>query len=176
MPKLEPRHRGANHCDSTPFEEHYHFLGLAVDQARVAADLCQLPVGCVIVDAAGIVLSSEYNRSRLHGDKTAHAEMLAIRAAMSKADGSEAYDWWLYTSLQPCPMCMTAIVLAKIGGVVWAANDPRLTDWDFVGSLPYRHRLGVEVVAEPFEELRIAGDRLYRGGKQVRGDGHPRLV
>ncbi len=144
---------------------HRDFLEQAVQQARFAWDARQLPIGCVVVNAEGVVIASDYNKSRVYGDKTVHAEMLAIHSAMAKADGNDAYNWWLYTSLQPCPMCMTAIVLAKIGGVVWAANDPRLTEWDFVEALPYRHRLGIEVVAEPFDELRDESDQLYHKGK-----------
>lgn len=99
---------------------------LALDQARAAADRGEVPVGAVVVDPAGRVVAADGNRTREMADPTAHAEILAIRAAC-RAAGSErlpGHDLWV--TLEPCPMCAAAISAARIGRLYYGADDARM--------------------------------------------------
>ena len=100
-------------------------MARALDEARAAADRGEVPVGAVIVDAAGNVLAADGNRTLELGDPTAHAEMLAIRAA-AKAIGSERLtDCDLYVTLEPCAMCAAAISFARFRRLYYGAEDPK---------------------------------------------------
>jgi tRNA(adenine34) deaminase len=92
-------------------------MACALDEARAAAARDEVPVGAVVTDAAGQVLAQAGNRTRELNDPTAHAEMLAIRAACA-ALGSERL-------LEPCAMCAAAIAAARLERVVYGASDPK---------------------------------------------------
>lgn len=101
-------------------------MALALDQARAAALRGEVPVGAVVVDPAGRVAAAAGNRTRELADPTAHAEILAIRAAC-RAAGSErlpGHDLWV--TLEPCPMCAAAISAARIGRLYYGAADARM--------------------------------------------------
>ncbi len=103
----------------------------ALELARAAARAGEVPVGALVV-AAGRLVSEAANRTRADADPTAHAEILALRAA-----GASFGDWrlegaTLYVTLEPCAMCAGAIVLARVARVVYAASDPKA---GMVGSL-----------------------------------------
>lgn len=96
----------------------------ALDQAALARAAGEVPVGAVIV-RDGAVIAAAHNAPRALGDPTAHAEVLAIRAAAA-ALGQERLDGCdLWVSLEPCAMCAGAIVHARIGRVYYAASDPK---------------------------------------------------
>jgi cytidine deaminase len=100
-------------------------MAAALAEARAAAARGEVPVGAVIVDPMGRIVARAGNRMRELADPTAHAEMLAIRAACAAA-GSErlpGHDLWV--TLEPCPMCAAAIGLARIGRLYFAAEDPK---------------------------------------------------
>jgi tRNA(adenine34) deaminase len=101
------------------------FMEMALAQARAAASAGEVPVGAVLVDAAGAVLAAAHNRVERDADPTAHAEMLAIRAAAAKRGDSRLPDCDLYVTLEPCPMCATAISFARLRRVYWGASDPK---------------------------------------------------
>ena len=97
----------------------------ALAEARAAAARGEVPVGAVIVTPDGRVIAAEGNRTRERSDPTAHAELLAIRAACA-ATGSErlpGHD--LYVTLEPCPMCAAAIGFARIRRLYYGAADPK---------------------------------------------------
>jgi len=97
----------------------------ALAEARAAADRGEVPVGAVLLDASGEVLAMAGNRCRELSDPTAHAEMLAIRAACT-ATGSERLEGAsLYVTLEPCAMCAAAISAARIARVYYGASDPK---------------------------------------------------
>lgn len=101
------------------------FMALALQEARAAADRGEVPVGAVVVSADGRVLAQAGNRTRQDHDPSAHAEMLAIRAAC-KALGAERLPGCdLYVTLEPCPMCASMISQARIGRVYFGASDPK---------------------------------------------------
>lgn len=100
-------------------------MSLALDEARAAADRGEVPVGAVIVSASGDVLVLAGNRTRELNDPTAHAEILAIRAACSVLESERLVDCDLYVTLEPCPMCAAAISFARIRRLYYGAGDPK---------------------------------------------------
>ena len=101
------------------------FLGMALEEADLASAAGDVPVGAVVVDAAGVVVSRGRNRRELDGDPTAHAEIVALRAA-AQARGSWRLDGLsLYVTLEPCAMCAGALVNARIERVVYGCDDPK---------------------------------------------------
>ena len=102
------------------------FMSQALELARGAATAGEAPIGCVIVDAAGVVVATGANAPvRLH-DPTAHAEILALRAAATAIENYRLKpDLTLYVTLEPCAMCAGAISHARIARVVYGASDPK---------------------------------------------------
>ena len=98
----------------------------ALALAREAAAAGEVPVGCVICDAAGKVIGRGRNRREESGDATAHAEVEAIRAACAALGDWRLEDCTLYVTLEPCPMCAGAILNARVPRVVFGARDPAL--------------------------------------------------
>ena len=100
-------------------------MTVALGAARAAAARGEVPVGAVIVDADGTVLAAEGNRTRELSDPTAHAEMLAIRAAAARLGSERLAACDLYVTLEPCPMCAAAIGAARIRRLYYGASDPK---------------------------------------------------
>ncbi len=103
-------------------EEDETFMGLALEQARIAASLGETPIGAVVV-WEGKVVSLACNRRELDKLATAHAELLAINEACRKLGGWRLHKATLYVTLEPCPMCAGAIINARIKRVVYGAPD-----------------------------------------------------
>ena len=101
------------------------FMSKALVQARAAANRGEVPVGAVIVDGAGQVIALAGNRTRELSDPTAHAEVLAIRAACSALGAERLTGCDLYVTLEPCPMCAAAISNARIRRLYYGASDPK---------------------------------------------------
>lgn len=99
-------------------------MALALAEADVAAETGEVPVGCVIVKD-GVVLSRGHNLREALQDPTAHAEMIAIRAAASELGTFRLEGTTAYVTLEPCAMCAGALVLARVPRVVWGARDPK---------------------------------------------------
>ena len=107
------------------------FMAIALEQARLAASLGEVPVGAVVV-RGDEVLASAHNRRELDKDPTAHAELLALREA-ARLVGSWRLDaCTLLVTLEPCAMCAGGMVLARIGACVYGATDPK---GGFLGTL-----------------------------------------
>lgn len=100
------------------------FMALALEEARAAAVRGEVPVGAVVVRGAEVVARAG-NRTRELADPTAHAEMLAIRAACRLAGSERLGGHDLYVTLEPCPMCAAAISAARIGRLYYGAADPK---------------------------------------------------
>jgi tRNA(adenine34) deaminase len=107
------------------------WMAHALELARDASEKGEVPVGAVIV-FEGRVLGEGHNRTVTDADPTAHAEVVAIRAASSELGDWRLLDTTMYVSLEPCAMCAGAIVLARIPRVVFATPDPKS---GMVGSL-----------------------------------------
>jgi tRNA(Arg) A34 adenosine deaminase TadA len=101
------------------------FIALALEEARAAAARGEVPVGAVLVSAEGEELARAGNRIVERRDPTAHAEMLALRAGAQILGNERLTGTTLYVTLEPCAMCAGAISLARVGRLVFAAEDPK---------------------------------------------------
>lgn len=101
------------------------FMALALEEARAAGARGEVPVGAVVVAPGGVVVARAGNRTRELSDPTAHAEILAIRAACAAAGSERIGGHDLYVSLEPCPMCAAAISAARVARVYYGAADPK---------------------------------------------------
>ena len=101
------------------------FMDQALAEARAAALRGEVPVGAVVVSPDGVVVARAGNRTRELADPTAHAEMLAIRAACAALGAERLVDHDLYVTLEPCAMCAGAIAAARIGRLYYGASDPK---------------------------------------------------
>lgn len=97
----------------------------ALAEARAAAARGEVPVGAVIVSPSGEVIASAGNRTREFNDPTAHAEVLALRAACAALGSERLPEHDLYVTLEPCPMCAAAISFARIRRLYYGASDPK---------------------------------------------------
>lgn len=109
-----------------------HFMEMAIDQALAAGRMEEVPVGAVIVDADGQVIARDHNRTISRCDPSAHAEMNVLRAAARRLKNYRLLSTTLYVTVEPCAMCMGAIVHARVKTVVFGALDPK---WGAAGSL-----------------------------------------
>jgi tRNA(adenine34) deaminase len=100
-------------------------MGLALDEARRAAEHGDVPIGAVVLDSDGRVVAADHNRREAMADPTAHAEILVLRAAAAAAGGWRLDRHTLVVTLEPCPMCAGAAVNARIGRIVYGAADPK---------------------------------------------------
>ena len=108
----------------------------ALAEAAAALGTADVPVGAVVLDAAGTVVARGRNRREADADPTAHAEILALRAAAQAAGEWRLDDHTLVVTLEPCTMCAGAMTAARIGRLVYGATDPRAgavgSLWDVV--------------------------------------------
>lgn len=101
-------------------------MRIALAQAQAAAEGGEAPIGAVIVDpASGEVMAAAGNAPVATHDPTAHAEIRAIRAAAERLGNYRLTGLDLYVTLEPCPMCAGAISHARLGRVIWGADDPK---------------------------------------------------
>lgn len=100
------------------------YMREAIKQAKKAAAIGEVPIGCVIV-RDGTILARGYNRRNIEGSTLAHAEIITIKKASKKLQDWRLEDCELYVTLEPCPMCAGAIVQARIPKVVIGAMNPK---------------------------------------------------
>src|SRR4029079_15374057 len=121
----------------------------AITQARAATHEDDVPVGAVVVDATGAIVGRGHNEREATGGPTAHAELVALRAAAAASGQWRLDGCTLVVTLEPCTMCAGAIVLARVARVVFGATDPKAgavgSLWDVVRDRRLNHR--PEVVA-----------------------------
>jgi tRNA(Arg) A34 adenosine deaminase TadA len=120
----------------------------ALAQARIAAELGEVPVGAVLVDADGCLLAAGHNQPISSCDPSAHAEITTLRAAALKLNNYRLPNTTLYVTLEPCTMCVGALVHARIKRLVYAASEPRSGAIESAQKLfetgEYNHRPEVE--------------------------------
>jgi tRNA(Arg) A34 adenosine deaminase TadA len=104
---------------------HDYFMGLALDQARKAYECSEVPVGAVVVGGEGQVLSRAHNAPIAMCDPTAHAEILALRHASCNCRNYRLSGTILYSTLEPCAMCIGAMLHARIALLVYGAHDSK---------------------------------------------------
>ena len=145
----------------------------AIDEARLALRTQDVPVGAIVVDSAGVELGRGRNAREADHDPTAHAEILALRAAAARRGTWRLDDCTLVVTLEPCTMCAGAIVLARVRRVVLGAWDPKAgacgSTRDVVRDSRLNHR--VEVVGGVRE---AECSQLLREFFGWRRDGDPR--
>ncbi|MCA9645467.1 MAG: nucleoside deaminase [Polyangiaceae bacterium] len=113
----------------------------ALSEADAAETHADVPIGCVIVGPDNQLLATGHNRRELDADPTAHAEVVAIRAAALQRGHWRLDGCTLYVTLEPCPMCAGAIVNSRISRVVYGASDPKAGALDSLYSLGSDQRL-----------------------------------
>ncbi len=160
-------------------------MGLALDEARGALATGDVPVGAVVIGADGTVLGRGHNAREADGDPTAHAEVVAIRAAATRVGSWRLSGATLVVTLEPCTMCAGAIVLARLDRVVFGADDPKAgavgSLWDAVRDRRLNHRPEVmrgvradecgALLADFFADRRTAARRPRGGPPSVRAAG-----
>lgn len=112
--------------------QEHEFMAQALAEAGLAAAEDEVPAGAVVVDPAGKIVGRGRNRVIGLSDPTAHAEILALRQAAAFAGNYRLGGHVLFSSLEPCPMCLMAAIHARLAGVVFGAPEPR---WGAAGSL-----------------------------------------
>jgi tRNA(adenine34) deaminase len=108
------------------------FMKLAINEAKKAGQKDEVPVGAVLVSELGDILSLSHNQVITFADPTAHAEISALRKAAAKVLNYRLLNTTLYVTIEPCVMCMGAIVHARVARVVFGAKDLK---WGAAGSL-----------------------------------------
>src|SRR6476660_8833399 len=143
------------------------WMQIALEEARVAGSMGDVPVGAVIVDKAGNLLSRGRNRRELDRDPTAHAEVIALREAAHKI-GHWRVEATLFVTQEPCPMCAGALVNARVARLVYGCANPKAgavaTLYSIVTDARLNHRMEVTggvlatecaaVLSQFFAELR----------------------
>jgi len=132
------------------------FMALALAEAQSAAERGEVPVGAVIVHE-GRVLARDGNRILERRDPTAHAEMLAMRAAATALDNERLIGATLYVTLEPCAMCAGAMSLARVERVVFAAEDPK------GGAILHGPRFFEQPTCHHRPQIARAGDAVQAG-------------
>jgi tRNA(adenine34) deaminase len=119
-------------------------MRLALDEARRAQAAGDVPIGAVVLDAAGVVIGRGHNEREANADPTAHAEVMAIRDAAAHRGGWRLDGATIVVTLEPCTMCAGAIVLARLDRLVYGAVDPKAgavgSLWDVVRDRRLNHR------------------------------------
>jgi len=113
-------------------KKHIEFMKLAIKEAKKAGQKAEVPVGAVLVAESGDILSLSHNQVITLTDPTAHAELLALRRASQKVQNYRLLSTTLYVTIEPCIMCMGAIVHARVARIVFGAQDSK---WGAAGSL-----------------------------------------
>ena len=111
---------------------HIEMMRVALIEAERARKKGEVPIGAVLVADNHQVLAAEHNRTITLNDPTAHAEILALRSAAAKIGNYRLLNTMLYVTVEPCPMCMGAVIHARVSRVIFGTRDPK---WGAAGSL-----------------------------------------
>lgn len=134
---------------------HHHWMRRALELAEAAGEAGDVPVGAVVVGPGEVVLAETGNRREQDQDPTAHAEVLALRQAARQLGNWHLNECILYVTLEPCPMCAGAIVLSRLGLLVYGTHDPKSGAVRSVLNLPdgpcsnHRLRVVTGILADP---------------------------
>jgi tRNA(adenine34) deaminase len=146
-PEKDPQSQSESISASSFSPEDIHFMSRALEFAGDAEAAGEVPVGAVIVKA-GAIISEGWNRPITTHDPSAHAEMIAMRAAALSLGNYRLLDTTLYVTLEPCAMCAGAMVHARVKRLVFAARDPRAgaagSVFNIVQHDALNHRLQIE--------------------------------
>ncbi|MHB1398752.1 MAG: tRNA adenosine(34) deaminase TadA [Trichloromonadaceae bacterium] len=152
-------------------QDHRGFMQEALAEAAAAQRLGEVPIGAILVHD-GRIVGRGHNLRETSNDPTTHAEMVAIRQAAAELGSWRLLDCSLYVTLEPCVMCMGAIILARIPELIYACRDPRAgavgSIYDFSKDQRFNHRVNVieGVLAEECSELLSGFFRELRARKK----------
>jgi tRNA(adenine34) deaminase len=152
-----------------PRDRHAAFMRMAIREAEKAGQIEEVPIGALLVSGQGDILASTHNQTIRQTDPTAHAEILALRYAAAKISNYRILEATLYVTVEPCAMCMGALVHARIATLVYGAQDPK---WGAAGSIynlagDKRLNHQIEVVAGICErECREIIQRFFRSRRK----------
>ena len=152
------------------------FMRIALEEAERARDLAEVPIGACVVSAEGEVLAAASNRTITDNDPTAHAEILALRAAAAKIGNYRLTGTTVYSTIEPCAMCAGALVNARVARLVFGAYDERFgaveTKFRLCDSPDLNHRMRIEsgVLAE---ECRSLMRKFFRERRTTKSAAEP---
>ena len=106
------------------YKSDQYFMHEALEQAKLAAYQDEVPIGAIIIGPDGTIIARAYNRVEQEHSQMAHAEILALMQAGKALSNWRLEDCWIYVTLEPCAMCMQAITLSRMAGVVYGAESP----------------------------------------------------
>jgi tRNA(adenine34) deaminase len=112
--------------------DNINYMQIALEEAKKAGQKDEVPIGAIIVAENGDILSAAHNLAIRLVDPTAHAEILALRKAAHRIQNYRLLNTTLFSTIEPCPMCMGAILNARVAKIVFGAKDPK---WGAAGSL-----------------------------------------
>ncbi|MBN1549636.1 nucleoside deaminase [Candidatus Babeliales bacterium] len=162
------------------------FMQEALKQAHKAFDKDEVPVGAVVVDKHGTLIARAHNQVESTDTQTAHAELLALRKAGEKNGDWRLDGFWLYVTLEPCAMCLHAIALSRLAGVIYGADSPvfgfhldklgtlsiyrdRTLPFEIIGGVK-AHEAG-ELLREFFRKKRVGSERGKKFSRGASGSG-----
>ena len=144
------------------------WMQLALVQAAQAQQLGEVPVGAVLVDAQGELLATGFNRTIIDHDPTAHAEIVALRAGAQQVQNYRLPGASLYVTLEPCAMCLGAMLHARLARVVFGAPDPKTGACGSVLNLALEKQLNHHTQVEGGVLAQECGDTLRQFFKERR--------
>ena len=138
-------HKDESSLDKNSASAHHErWMGEAIRQARIAAEQGEVPVGAVLIEA-GKLIGSGFNQPIMRHDATAHAEIVALRAASASKQNYRLPATILYVTIEPCTMCVGALIHARVDLLVFGAREPRagavVSQNNLLDSQPYNHQL-----------------------------------
>jgi len=149
---------------------HQKYMQLALKAAQKAGQMDEVPVGAVLVGRNGDVLSQAYNQTINFADPTAHAEILALRKACQKISNYRLPGTALYVTMEPCIMCMGAIVHARVSQVIFGVCDPKWgaagSLYDFANDLRLNHRPEM-IIGVCEDECKILIQEFFRAKRNI---------
>jgi tRNA(adenine34) deaminase len=153
--------------------DHEPFMAAAMAEAELAAAAGEVPVGCVLVRGGEIIARAHNFRERAQ-DPTAHAELIALRAAATRLRLWRLLDVTCYVTLEPCPMCAGALVNARVARVVYGCDDPKAGALRSLYSLGEDARLNHRFEVQPGVLGAECAQQLSGFFARVRAAGRPR--
>ncbi|MHC4194951.1 MAG: tRNA adenosine(34) deaminase TadA [Planctomycetota bacterium] len=151
------------------------FMRVAIESAKIAEDNGDVPIGAVVIHE-GQIIAKAYNQRELLNDPTAHAEIIALTQAAAALESWRLHDCTMYVTLEPCPMCAGALVLARMDRLVYGCDDPKTgacrSLYNIVQDERLNHRLDVTsgVLEEECSKLLQDFFQFRRMEKDLTGD------
>lgn len=154
-------------------DDNTRYMQYAINEARRALEVNEIPVGCVIVHE-GEIIGKAHNQREVLQDPTAHAEILAITQAAAHFKSWRLENTKLYVTLEPCPMCAGAIILARIAEVYFGAYDPKAGACGTLMNLLEDGRFNHQPAVHPGIMAAECGALLSNFFKRIRQEGRTR--